>query len=252
MTNVLFLGDTHGNRGFTKSAIKWASENDIDRIVQVGDFGFWARTNSGQKFLHDVGKASVIAHIPLHFIDGNHEDHTYLDALRERGSGMIHYGKYPITYIDRGTTWEWGGVKFGAFGGAYSIDRRGRIEGSPHYGWFANEMPDRSKIEALGQVDILVTHDSPTIPPPAYEWAGFKDDVNSRESQAAVYAAVVASQPTWLVHGHWHMRYDNLVADTKVVGLAHDGDCLAAACVVYSTELRKMFSLQQWDYRDGS
>lgn len=250
MTNVMLLGDTHGNRGFTKSAISWAAANGIDRIVQVGDFGFWPRLNNGQKFLHDVGKAAVEAHVPLYFIDGNHEDHLYLDSIRsQRGVGMIHYGKYPITYIDRGTTWEWGGVTFGAFGGAYSIDRRWRTEDSPQYGWFANEMPDRSKIAALGEVDVLLTHDAPTIPPLAYG-GGFKDDPTSRESQAAVYAAVVASQPMYVVHGHWHVRYDHRVGSSHVIGLGHDGGSLHDATIVYSTEDRLMYSLTGWEYRN--
>lgn len=252
--NIMLLGDTHGDRGFTLKAIRWAAENSIDRIVQVGDFGFWPRTNAGQKFLHDVGKQSVESHVPLYFIDGNHEDHLYLKGLRERhtGDSMIHfskYGKYPITYIDRGARWEWGGVCFGAFGGAYSIDRRSRIEDSGTYGWFREETPDESKIEMLGKVDVLITHDSPIVPPVMYGH-NFKTDETSMQSQRAVYRAMVSSGAKLLVHGHWHLNERYLVHGCTVQGLDMNEAGLYNAGVVFRTEDRRLFTPKQWEYRE--
>lgn len=256
MTNVMLLGDTHGDLKFTRSAIVWAADNDVDRIVQVGDFGFWPRTNNGKKFLHDVGKKSVEMHVPLYFLDGNHEDHLLLDSLRARHvpegnmpDGFMNYGKYPVTYIDRGTTWEWGGVKFGAFGGAFSIDRRHRIENHGHYGWFANEMPDESKIEALGTVDVLLTHDSPIVPPSMYG-RNFKADETSRGSQVAVYNALVATEAKLLVHGHWHLNERYGVAGATVQGLDMNQASLYSAGVVFRTTDRRLFTLKQWEYRE--
>lgn len=252
MRNIMLLGDSHGDRAFVKSAIEWAADNDIDCIVQMGDFGFWPRINNGQKFLYDVGKLSVTAHVPLYFIDGNHEDHIYLDAMRERNrsGGFIEYGKYPITYIDRGTTWKWGGVRFGAFGGAYSIDRRARVMDDARYGWFDNEMPDESKIKALGKVDVLLTHDSPVVPAPFYDSGGFRTDEISGLSQRAVYRALVSSEATLLVHGHWHMRYSGNVAGARVHGLGMNLQSLYEAAVVYTTTERRLYSLGHWEYRE--
>lgn len=253
MTNVMFLGDCHGDRGFTKQAINWAADNGVDRIVQVGDFGFWPRTNNGQRFLHDVGKHSVQQHVPLYWIDGNHEDHLYLDKMLERRNPdlwFVNYGKYPISYIPRGTVWEWGGMTFGAFGGAFSIDRRARRQDSGEYGWFENEMPDPSKIDLLGEVDVLLTHDSPIIPPPVYGH-GFKDDVTSRESQRLVYEAMVRSKAKLLVHGHWHVRYTHGVHGCQVEGLAHNYETLYTAAIVLRTDDRRVFTLRQWEYRDA-
>lgn len=252
MTNVMFLGDTHGSKYWTRAALNWAAENAIDHLVQVGDFGFWPRTNNGQDFLKEVGKASQKAGVPLYFIDGNHEDHLVLDMIRKRdpGTGFISYGKYPITYIDRGTRWEWGGVWFGAFGGAYSIDRIHRTLESGRYGWFTNETPDESKIPALGKVDVLVTHDSPIIPPMMYG-GRFKDDPTSRESQRAVYRALVATEAKLLVHGHWHLNQRYNVAGAVVQGLDRDEQSLYAQAVVYRTDDRRLFTIKQWEYRDA-
>lgn len=248
---VMVLGDCHGDRGFTKSAITWASENSVDRLVQVGDFGYWPRINPGQTFLHDVGKHAHELGVPFYWLDGNHEDHDVIDShLRTRGEGMISHGKYPITYIDRGHSWEWDGVRFGAFGGAFSIDRWGRIEHSGQWGWFAQEMPDPSRVQSLGKVDVLFTHDAPIIPPCAYG-TGYKDDPTSRESQRTVYDALVSSEASLLIHGHWHLNECYKVADATVQGLGMNQDGLYAAGVVFDTTSGRLHTLKQWEYRDA-
>jgi len=245
---IMFLGDTHGDRGFTLSAIRWCAANGIDRIVQYGDFGYWPRTNNGQRFLHDVGKASVQAHVPLFWIDGNHEDHLHLKALRERNEGpMIHIGKYPVTYLDRGGRFEWDGCTFGAFGGAFSIDRPWRVEDSGQYGWFKEEVPDETKIEALGKVDVLISHDAPIIPPMMYG-AGFKDDPTSRQCQKAVYEALVSTGAKFVIHGHWHLRETYGVHGATVQALAMNQDSLYDAAVIFDTQTRELITLRKVEY----
>lgn len=251
--NVMFLGDTHGSKYWTRRAITWAAENGIDRLVQVGDFGFWPRTNNGQDFLKETGKASQKAGVPLYFIDGNHEDHLYLDSMRVRvedNGGFITYGKYPITYIDRGTRWGWGGTWFGAFGGAYSIDRSRRVLESGRYGWFRNETPDESKITDLGKVDVLITHDSPIIPPSVYGMGHFKTDETSRESQAAVYRALVSTEAKLLIHGHWHLNERYAVNGATVQGLNCDDSGLHSMAVVFSTSNKTLYKISEWEYRN--
>lgn len=250
---IMFLGDTHGDRGFTREAIRYAAEGGINRIVQVGDFGFWPRVNNGTKFLHDVGKQSVQSMVPLYFLDGNHEDHDYLDALKGRGKEgepWVHYGKYPVTYIKRGARWEWGGVWFGAFGGAYSIDRRYRTMHGPAYGWFPQEMPDPDKIADLGQVDVLLTHEAPIVPPPMYG-QGFKTDETSTQSQRIVYEALVRTKAKLLVHGHWHLNHRYGVHGAVVQGLGMNQQGLYDAAVVFDTDDRRLYTLRQWEYRDA-
>lgn len=250
MTKVMALGDTHGDRGFTRDAIRWAAANDVDLIVQVGDFGFWPRLNNGQKFLNDVGKLSVELHVPFYFIDGNHEDHDMLDTLQAE-DGFCSYGKYPITFIKRGTRWEWGGKTFGAFGGAYSIDRIQRIKFSYAYGWFPQEVPDESVIPDLGKVDVLFTHDAPIVPPGMCGTGNFKSDPQSQASQRAVYEAMSAAKPSLLIHGHWHHNELYKVHGVTVQALDMNQNGLYNAAVVYDTENSRMYTLKQWEYRDG-
>lgn len=252
---VMLLGDTHGNRGFTKQAITWASENGVDRLVQVGDFGYWPRTNNGQRFLRDVGKHSAQLGVPLFFIDGNHEDHLRLDTLMtrqdpDREFPWISFGKYPISYIPRGSRWEWDGAVFGAFGGAFSIDRKHRIEDSGSYGWFHNEVPDESVIPSLGKVDVLLTHDSPIVPP-AMHGSAYKRDATSEECQRAVYRALVATEARLLIHGHWHLSQRYRVNGATIQGLACDQNSLYYAAVVFDTQTKTLFTLREWGYQDA-
>lgn len=251
MRSVMFLGDSHGDRGFTKKAIEYCATAGIDCIVQVGDFGYWPRTNNGQRFIHDVGKHSHALKVPLYWIDGNHEDHLMIEThlVPKSHGGFVEHGKYKIRYIPRGTVWQWGGVMFGAFGGAFSIDRRARVEDSGSYGWFRGEMPDANKMPQ-GPIDVLLTHDAPIIPPSMYG-RGFKDDLTSRESQKLVYGALVASGAKLLVHGHWHVNERYGVHGATVQGLAMNHDSLYYAAVVFRTSDRRLFTLREWEYRDA-
>jgi predicted phosphodiesterase len=254
MTNVMLLGDTHGDRGFTRGAIRYAADNGIDCVVQVGDFGFWPRTNNGRHFLKDVGKQAGESGVPFYFLDGNHEDHLVLnrhvEENRKPDQFYVPYGKYQIRYLPRGTTWEWDGVRFGAFGGAFSIDRSQRIEDSGMYGWFANEVPDRSKIEDLGKVDVLLTHDSPIVPPSMMATGWFKRDPDSTACQVAVYDALEASEASLLVHGHWHLAERYNVAGATVQALDMNAAPLYYSAVVFRTDDRRLFTIREWEYRD--
>ena len=204
-----------------------------------------------------MGKAAWEADIPLWFIDGNHEDHLVLQPMSDRRQdGLVKItstlgnGKdYPVYYVPRGHTWTRDGLTFGAFGGAFSIDRAMRQRDSGQWGWFANEMPDRSRIEALGKVDILLTHDSPIVPPGKYG-QGYKEDATSRLSQDTVYDALLASEARLVVHGHWHHyeRYRVHGAVVQALGADITGD-ITKACVVIDTEARRVYTLTEWSYR---
>lgn len=247
--NVLLLGDSHGNHMFVHGALRWARDNGVSRVVQLGDFGYWPRQKSGQGFLKGVGRSSLDLGVDLYFIDGNHEDHDELDALQARQGPCMFM---PVTsrpgapiFIRRGARWEWDGMTFGAFGGAFSIDRSRRVK---HVSWFPQEMPDPSKIAEIGKVDVLLTHDAPVVPAPYLAAGTFKRDATSEESQRTVYDALTATQPDWLVHGHWHCDYRSRVAGAVVIGVAHDSHSLYASSVVVSTEDRMLYSLSQWEY----
>lgn len=249
---IMFLGDTHGSRGFTEDAIEVAADLGVDRIVQVGDFGFWPHIEAGQKFLAHVGKASRKCAVPVYWLAGNHEDWITIKDTMESGVDPVedpfHHGKN-VTYIRSGARWEWGGMTFGCLPGAFSVDRGHRVKYSNRsYGWFPEEMPDGSLIPGLGTVDVLLTHDAPIVPPKLMASGHFRSIPESSVSQDVVYRGIMSATPKYLVHGHWHHREVYGVAGCEVWGLDCDLSVQLATCVL-DTETREMYSLIAWSYK---
>jgi Icc-related predicted phosphoesterase len=235
---VLFVGDMHGDVGFARQAIRHAASVGIDRIVQVGDFGYWPHTQSGQRFLREVELAAESNGVTVWWIDGNHENHDMLSAQPRQSDGTVFISPH-VRYVPRGHRWEWDGVRFGALGGAFSVDWRGRTAG---LSWWATESPTETDLDALGAapLDILVTHDCPAgIDLPSGWTLPALDQQRCDLVRALVLSAVTATEPALVVHGHWHHRHTatltwTAVGDTGdvdavpwrsciVEGLAHEG-----------------------------
>src|SRR4051812_11791514 len=134
---VLLAGDVHGNAEWMERLVHIAQSLGCEVVVQLGDFGYFPLDQSGQWFLRRVEQAASGANLIVYWIDGNHEDHGQLGALRPTESGFT-----PVSdrcfYIPRGLRWTWSGVRFGALGGAFSVDWRQRTPGAD---WWPQEVP---------------------------------------------------------------------------------------------------------------
>lgn len=160
--NYLFLGDVHGNFDMMEECIEDVlSEYPIDRIVQVGDFGFYP--NVDPLPTKDFG-------VDQWFIRGNHENHDLLLALE--GKGPIEIEGTPWKYVPDGYVDENGCIYLG---GAYSIDsefrrvmeRQHRYLGIEYpYRWFSNEeISDWTPIlegTDWNKINTIVSHDCPS------------------------------------------------------------------------------------------
>lgn len=231
---VLLAGDTHGNGRWVGHLCKLARTHSCEVIVQLGDFGFWPHTADGLRLLAEVewhAQRNGVAR--LVWIDGNHENHDALGELEPETDGTVDIGSR-CAYLPRGHRWEWRGFRFGALGGAFSIDWRHRVLGES---WWPQEVLTAADVDRLGdeRLDVLVCHDAPAgVPlrglalPPA-------DEVRASEVRDLIAEAVRRTQPRLVVHGHWHHRYsfeltwpiaDDAAglawASTQVEGLAAD------------------------------
>jgi len=231
---LLFAGDWHGDEDWAAEVITTAAVQGVDWVVQVGDFGFgfyrlgddpaepgdWAPRCP---FARDVSALAADAGVPVVFIDGNHDNQVLLARLAET-RGRAAEGFVPVEdhlyWAPRGHRWEWDGVRLGALGGGYSVDRRWRTK---RLDFWSEEVTTPSDVARLGRdpLDVLVAHDGPVIP------ASFKPLPNpthrkaDEASRAQVAAAVTATRPRLVVHGHWHHRYTAERSDgTRVEGLA--------------------------------
>jgi hypothetical protein len=135
----------------------------------------------------------------------------------------------PVTACSTGPTvarvWEWCSVRFGALGGAVSIDQEWRTE---EISWWATEeitdLEVNSLIERAGPhgVDVLLTHDAPLLPDGISPLANPEKRVACDRSLNQVLRAVDAVDPQVLLHGHYHKRYSGLYGTTRIEGLASD------------------------------
>ena len=232
---VLVAGDTHGNLSWITTLCRLARRHGCAGILQLGDFGLWPDLRAGgegsqpqldERWLSAVARAAEMHGVWIRFIDGNHDAHPL---------ARKHYRADPITglrslrqgvleWADRGSSWEWAGVRFGALGGAVSTDRHLRTEG---WSWWATEPTTPADLDALvaragGSVDVLVSHDAPTLPAgltrrtepdPTAAYAG---------NRALIARAVGALEPTLLLHGHYHHGYTSRHGDCRIEGFASD------------------------------
>lgn len=230
---VLLAGDVHGNSRWVGTLCKLARIHGCDAILQLGDFGYWPHTADGRQFLEHVDWHAERNDIEcIYWIDGNHENHDALRLLDPIADGTVPVGER-CRYLPRGLRWVWSGVRFGALGGAFSVDRRDRVEG---VSWWRGEMLTDGDVARLGEepLDVLVSHDAPEGVPLRGMALPPVDEVLAGEVRSRILGAVEATAPKLVVHGHWHHRYSYALArpvaeqgelvwrSTAVEGLAAD------------------------------
>lgn len=233
---VLVAGDTHGNLDWITTLAKLASRNCCGRLVILGDFGFWVDTRRLAKTSEqvlNVGWLNAVqarfSHFEVHatVIDGNHDNHPLARAAFDADPTTgIRTVSPNLDWADRGAAWSWSGVRFGALGGAVSIDRSDRIEG---VSWWASEAityAEADRLASRGHVDVLLTHESPAdARTPMRHFAGEATD-HAQGCRRMIQMAVEVTTPKLLLHGHHHVRYSDQISGpgyaTVVEGFASD------------------------------
>ena len=216
MASLLVAGDWHADADHAERIIDAAADRGIDRIAQVGDFGYWPRHRTGVRFLGRVAARCVERGVSLWFCDGNHEDHSHL--LHGRATAPMAVAP-SVYWVPRGVVVEWEGRRLLFMGGAVSIDQPRR---TPGFDWFPQEIPhekDFSRARASQRVDVVIAHeglpDTPLvstyrafIPPEILELA---DGVRTRMGELAE-----TLQPRLWFHGHWHHRMSAMRGSVQV------------------------------------
>lgn len=217
---IIVAGDFHGSEGWANRLVQYAKAHRIETILQVGDFGYWPHTSSGQRFLRGLSECLVENDVQLYWVDGNHEN---FDALTEAGAFRAEQPTetHPhITYLPRGYRWEWGGTSFVALGGAASIDKEYRIEGSSWWHQEMISMADAERAVEGGYADVMVTHDSPmeVVPIPNLKM----DHRASNQNRETLRKVVEVVTPKLLLHGHYHERFSCNMGATQIEAISRD------------------------------
>lgn len=235
---VLFAGDWHGDEAWAAEVIGRAAAAGCGTVVQVGDFGFgffWLGDDPDEPgdwaprcpFARAVSSLATGAGVRVVFIDGNHDNHVLLGRLVElrperspEGFVLVEDG---LWWAPRGHRWEWDGVRFGALGGAFSVDRQRRTTG---LNFWPEETVSAADVARLGSapLDLLVCHDAPVRPAGVEPLPRRLLREPDEASRGHVAAAVAATAPRLVVHGHLHHRYSSEVpvpgGTARVEGLA--------------------------------
>jgi predicted phosphodiesterase len=244
---VLLAGDTHCNRSHVTYLFNVARDNDCSLIIQLGDFGFWPRHKQGSEYLEHCQGLAKRRGVELWWLDGNHEDHDFIDAFApEKEKIYTTVGRrgalYPnLKYLSRGARFELDGVKFIAYGGAFSVDR---AQGAKFVSWFPQEMIDLGHVESLSNepVDVLLSHDVPTGFTFHYD-EGSTLSIVSKEARDALYKLVQKTKPKYCFGGHhhlngtWAIRHDNGHAQCFILNC--DGTLTNSYAILDLDELKK-------------
>lgn len=220
--SVMLLGDLHGDPDALQKAFARAYSQKVDAIIQLGDYGFgWSVGEDGICDYSYLTAAMVEkTGIPFYWLDGNHEnfDRLYDLPLNEAGHRPILEG---VTHLPRGSVITFGETTFMAFGGAYSVDKHNRKEGTS---WWKQETADQKDIDralSAGKADILLTHDAPwgAQTEADYVWLektfGNNAVVFSQANQRVVTAVLESCGAKEVYHGHLHRTYTRIIATTR-------------------------------------
>lgn len=199
---ILLGGDSHGDWRFLSDLQVRAQQQEAEVILILGDFGFFPHWNHWQRIL-DLPKP-----VPIYFLDGNHEDHSILDTS---ATEVIQIADN-LFYLPRGYKWEWEGVSMMSLGGAHSVDRAVRVL---DYDWFLEEElteEDVDRATAHQSVDILFTHDCPSVISPSQLLGRTVNTIEAAERNRSKLTQVMYSlNPKRVYHGHWHHYHQTVV-----------------------------------------
>lgn len=215
-TRIMFAGDWHGNVEHARWCFRAAEQAGADQIVQCGDFGYWPHYVQGDRYMRLVAHEIRKTGIPVWWVDGNHDNHDWLDALPRDPDGLVTLDEN-FRYIPRGARWEWGGVRFLGHGGAWSVDEHHRVVGETMW---AQEKITEAQIAAVSDepTDVLVTHEVPYG-----KRLSYKDDLDISINQRILMRKLVDKvSPRLVVSGHHHVRNTFHIGDTQVEVVSRD------------------------------
>jgi predicted phosphodiesterase len=198
---LMIVGDVHAQYKHMEHVISLALEQlgPVDRIVQVGDFGFYP--SYVRRRWRDFG-------VPMHFIRGNHEEHDRL-PIDQVATGPMATPCGPWEFIGDGYVDEHEVLHIG---GAWSIDRQYRqliAVQKPDFidVWRPTEQMSEATIERLwGELKgqsfrAVITHEAPEFLFPQLVTTRVEEP--NRTAAFLERLARSITTPTWCF-GHHH------------------------------------------------
>lgn len=235
-SRIALAGDWHADTRHGVAAIEHAARRNATVLIHLGDFGY----RFTDRYLDTLDDTLRRCGLVLGFVDGNHEDFDRLLAYPLADSGL-RYLRERIVHLPRGWRWSWGSTQCLALGGAYSIDRILRVEGTSWWPQEAITVEEAETAVAGGTADAMFCHDCPAgvvVPGRPRERYGFppSEVAASQANRDRLRRVVDQVRPARLWHGHFHQRHQALLEGagyrTVVDGLGKNNDPLDNNLVV--------------------
>lgn len=218
---VAIVGDWHGNMNWVQTVLpRIRRQTPVRTLLHLGDFGVWPGRD-GIDMLSACDYWAKKAGIERILVTiGNHDDHAQLDARWMGTPGEMLQLSDRVFVLPRPFGFRLGGRTFLSLGGAVSIDREHRTEGTD---WWPGEAITDQQVAAaigIGHVEIMLAHETINGGTAASEailqrnpgWGldALADSSWSRAQATRVWEAV---KPDLFFHGHMHV-IDERTCDT--------------------------------------
>ncbi len=252
---VLIVGDVHGRHRELVAALRQAqTDYRIEAAIQVGDFGF---TRAG---LERARREPWRFPVPVHAIDGNHEDHAWLSRALLLGAARSWEQEFNLIYQPRPSVARLGASMVGFLGGALHVDRPQRhnlLAGLPNY-LLRRHCERAAALFNHARCDLIVTHSCPAgigvgmRAGVEHEYgvglhvqgAGF--DPGPAEDCGEVELGrlwrELSHRPGAWVFGHFHRAHLATVDRTRFVGVDEDLTTPSRRLTIWDTEEKKLLS----------
>ena len=249
---VLIIGDVHGRHQELADVLRQVqTDYRIEAGIQVGDYGFY------KDVMVRAREQKVRYPVPVHVIDGNHEDHAWLRRALLTGAASAWQKEANLIYQPRPSVTRLGASKIGFMGGALHVDRPQKHNLLSR---FPNYILRRHREQATAlfnreKPDLIVTHScpagigigvrgSPDLEHGVTEHivkAGFdpgpQDDCG--EMELAQLWRDLRYRPRGWVFGHFHCSHEAVVEGTRFVSVSDD---VRQALVLWDTEEKKLLT----------
>lgn len=234
---MTFLGDSHGDLGWTLRAMRASRRHGARLMVQAGDFGIdWPgpeKLRYGDRVQVEAERLGMV----LAFVRGNHDCTDSLDSVRPRKGESFTRIREDIWHFDGGVI-EWEGWRIGGLGGATSHpeDRAWRLEEEhkrrkPRRLWWPGESVSREATATLAMqdpVDIFVSHDAPLVDgidlPSRSDEAEYQAEALLDRQLITRTRAKILKPGGLSFCGHWHQRLSAADELGRVEVLGRDSD----------------------------
>jgi hypothetical protein len=250
---VLLVGDVHG-RHEQLAEMLWQAQVDfqIAAAIQVGDFGFY------KAGMAHARERRIRYPVPLHVIDGNHEDHRWLRQALRSGAAEVWREEMNLIYQPRPSVARFGASQVGFMGGALHVDRPQRHN---LFSRFPNYILRRQREHATAlfnreRPELIVTHSCPArIGIGLQGGGGHEHNINEHIRAAGfdpgpqIDCGEVELSKLWLNlgyrprawgFGHFHCAHEATIEGTRFVCVDGAFDSAGGTLVLWDTEEKKL------------